>query len=105
MVASHSNEIPNSHRQEELDLLTAPATTVHQWDFPSISRVVSMYGVVDSKAWRGPLVPSDGIDSLLMKIMWNGTATLLDFCFNCYTPLAGTPAADLPISECLTVGD
>jgi acetyl esterase/lipase len=104
-AADETSGIDKAAVRTLLDPLTAPVLTVEQWDFPVVNRVVSMYGVVDSQAWRDPLVPSDGIDTILLQIMWCGTATLLDFCFTCYAPLPGTPTAELTIAKHLTLGD
>ena len=90
---------------DSVDPQTASAQNVEKWDYPRVDRVVSMYGIVDSQAWRGPIVASDGIQSPLLQFMWNVTAILLDFCFNCYAPLTGSRAARLPISAHLTIGD
>ena len=56
-----------------------------EWSLPSVSRVVSMYGVVDQMAWRAPCPVEE--DSLIMQLLWEGTSKVLSFCFDCYAPL------------------
>lgn len=64
---------------------TLPMT---QWNLPTVQQVVSMYGVVDRTAWQEPCSVEN--ESVVMWFMWEGTAKVLSFCFDCYSPNALT---------------
>ena len=90
--------------------------SISKWNHPSVKSVVSMYGVVDQKAWRVPyrcisaLGDADEIEeSWIMWCMWEGTSKVLSFCFDCYAPVVSThhlqQTTPPRFSQSLTLGD
>ena len=94
---------------------------ISEWNYPSIKSIVSMYGVVDQKAWKAPyrcIVPTFGQfqeelleETWIMWIMWEGTIKCLQFCFDCYAPVVpeslelSESRSPPPFINYLTLGD
>jgi acetyl esterase/lipase len=84
--------LSNSHLLNDMNkriaLLNYPmyeTIPITEWNLPIVKQVVSMYGVVDQKAWRSEYPMND--NSFIMWLMWEGTSKVLSFCFDCYSPL------------------